>query len=49
MMQPVTIALAKGRPAKQSIDLLEAAGIHFEDFHEKHVNLFFSIKTRLCD
>ncbi|WP_339182948.1 ATP phosphoribosyltransferase [Oceanobacillus sp. FSL W7-1293] len=46
MMQPVTIALAKGRPAKQSIDLLEAAGIHFEGFHEKTRKLVFFNKDK---
>ncbi|MGJ9459480.1 ATP phosphoribosyltransferase [Oceanobacillus sp. CF4.6] len=40
-MQPITIALAKGRPAKSTIDLLEKTGIHFNDFHEKSRKLVF--------
>ncbi|MFC4025400.1 ATP phosphoribosyltransferase [Oceanobacillus longus] len=40
-MQPITIALAKGRPAKSTIALLEKTGIHFNDFHEKSRKLVF--------
>lgn len=39
--QPVTIALAKGRPAKQTIDLLENAGISFEGLDESSRKLVF--------
>ncbi|WP_249871389.1 ATP phosphoribosyltransferase [Oceanobacillus saliphilus] len=40
-MQPITLALAKGRPAKSTIALLEKTGIHFHDFHEKSRKLVF--------
>ncbi|WP_087974473.1 ATP phosphoribosyltransferase [Oceanobacillus rekensis] len=40
-MQSITLALAKGRPAKSTIDLLEKTGIHFKDFHEKSRKLVF--------
>ena len=40
-MQSITLALAKGRPAKSTIDLLEKTGIHFNDFHEKSRKLVF--------
>lgn len=37
----LTIALAKGRTVTDSIMLLEEAGIHFNDFHEKSRKLIF--------
>jgi ATP phosphoribosyltransferase len=40
-LQSITLALAKGRPAKSTIDLLEKTGIHFNDFHEKSRKLVF--------
>ena len=40
-MEKLTIALAKGRPAKDTIDLLQSAGIYFKDFHEKSRKLVF--------
>ncbi|WP_067726390.1 ATP phosphoribosyltransferase [Oceanobacillus damuensis] len=40
-MQPITLALAKGRPAKSTIDLLVKTGIQFHDFHEKSRKLVF--------
>lgn len=35
------MALAKGRPAKSTISLLEQSGIVFEDFHDKSRKLVF--------
>lgn len=40
-MGQITLALAKGRTAKDSIKLLEKAGFHFPDFHEKSRKLVF--------
>lgn len=40
-MAHITLALAKGRTAKASIELLEKAGVHFPDFHEKSRKLVF--------
>ena len=40
-MTQLTIALAKGRTAEESIQLLEKAGITFPDFHEKSRKLIF--------
>jgi len=40
-MTQLTLALAKGRTAKDSIKLLEEANIHFPDFHEKSRKLVF--------
>ncbi|WP_337019137.1 ATP phosphoribosyltransferase [Oceanobacillus massiliensis] len=40
-MQSITLALAKGRPAKSTIDLLKKTGIQFNDFHEKSRKLVF--------
>jgi len=37
----ITLAIAKGRTAKDSIKLLAKAGIHFPDFHEKSRKLVF--------
>ncbi len=41
MMQPVTIALAKGRPAKQTIKLLQNAGLIFEELDASSRKLVF--------
>lgn len=40
-MTQITLALAKGRTAKDSIKLLNKAGIYFPDFHEKSRKLVF--------
>lgn len=40
-MEKLTIALAKGRPAKHTIETLEAADMQFIDFHEKSRKLVF--------
>ncbi|WP_047983149.1 ATP phosphoribosyltransferase [Ornithinibacillus californiensis] len=40
-MQPITLALAKGRTATSTIKLLKKAGYCFEDFHEKSRKLVF--------
>lgn len=40
-MEKLTIALAKGRPAKHTIETLEKANINFVDFHEKSRKLIF--------
>lgn len=40
-MEPITIALAKGRTAIDTFALLEKAGIYFKDFHEKSRKLIF--------
>lgn len=40
-MTQITIALAKGRTAKDSIKLLEKSGVRFPDFHEKSRKLVF--------
>lgn len=40
-MAKLTIAVAKGRPAKRTIDMFEQANIHFIDFHEKSRKLVF--------
>src|SRR5699024_11423590 len=37
----ITLAMAKGRTAKDSLALLEQAGITFPDFKEKSRKLFF--------
>src|SRR5699024_12160015 len=37
----MTLALAKGRTAEDSIKLLEKAGIHFDDFSENSRKLVF--------
>ncbi|MFD2627273.1 ATP phosphoribosyltransferase [Oceanobacillus kapialis] len=40
-MESITLALAKGRTAESTIDLLQKIGIHFEDFHEDSRKLVF--------
>lgn len=40
-MDKITLALAKGRTARESIVLLESVGITFDDFHEKSRKLVF--------
>ena len=40
-MQPITLALAKGRPAKSTIALLEKTDVQFNDFHEDSRKLVF--------
>jgi ATP phosphoribosyltransferase len=40
-LEKLTIAVAKGRPAKHTIDALERADMHFVDFHEKSRKLVF--------
>lgn len=40
-MEPITIALAKGRTAESTINLLENAGIHFPDFDPASRKLIF--------
>lgn len=40
-MENLTIALAKGRPAKSTINLLEKTGEHFVDLHEDSRKLVF--------
>ncbi|MFZ3577589.1 ATP phosphoribosyltransferase [Virgibacillus sp. DJP39] len=44
-MDYLTIALGKGRTAKQAIELLHQAGIQFEDFHPKSRKLIFYDQT----
>lgn len=41
----ITLALAKGRTAKATIQLLKKADIHFPNFHEKTRRLIFYDKT----
>jgi len=41
-MEKLTIALAKGRTAESTIELLNKAGIEFPDFHKKSRKLVFS-------
>lgn len=45
-MTQITLALAKGRTAKASIEILENAGLHFPDFHEKSRKLVFYNEDR---
>lgn len=45
-MLMLTIALAKGRTAKDSIALLEQAGIWFNNFHEESRKLIFYDQTK---
>ncbi|TQS76488.1 ATP phosphoribosyltransferase [Ornithinibacillus gellani] len=40
-MEMLTLALAKGRIAKDAISLLEQAGIQFDDFHDQTRKLVF--------
>lgn len=40
-MDFVTLALAKGRTAKNTFQILKKANIHFKDFHEKSRKLIF--------
>lgn len=40
-MEPITLALAKGRPAKSTIELLEKTGEHFVELHEDSRKLVF--------
>ena len=40
-MAQLTLAMAKGRTAKDSIKLLEKANVTFPDFHEKSRKLVF--------
>jgi len=40
-MSSITLALAKGRPAEDTINLLEKNGIQFPDFHEDSRKLIF--------
>lgn len=40
-MVKLSLAVAKGRPAKETIRLLESAGVQFVDFHEKSRKLIF--------
>lgn len=40
-MVKLSLAVAKGRPAKETIRLLESAGVQFADFHEKSRKLVF--------
>lgn len=40
-MEKLTIALAKGRPAKDTITLLQKTGMNLMDFHEKSRKLVF--------
>ncbi|MBP2079340.1 ATP phosphoribosyltransferase [Oceanobacillus polygoni] len=40
-MQSITLALAKGRPAKSTIALLEKTDVRFGDFHEDSRKLVF--------
>lgn len=41
-MEPITLAIAKGRTEKSAIDLLKKMGIQFSDFHEKSRKLIFT-------
>lgn len=45
-MEKLTIAVAKGRPAKHTIDTLKKAEMHFIDFHEKSRKLVFYNEDR---
>lgn len=45
-MSFITLAMAKGRTAKDAIALLEKANIHFPDFHEKSRKLVFFSEDR---
>ncbi|HZW67186.1 MAG TPA: ATP phosphoribosyltransferase [Pseudogracilibacillus sp.] len=45
-MTQLTLAMAKGRTAKDSIKLFEKAGIHFPDFHEKSRKLVFESEDK---
>lgn len=45
-MAQLTLALAKGRTARDSIELLERAGIYFPDFNEKSRKLVFYNETK---
>lgn len=45
-MEKLTIALAKGRPAKHTIETLEKAGMHFIDFHADSRKLVFFNEER---
>jgi len=40
-LEPITLALAKGRPAKSTIELLEKTGEHFVELHEDSRKLVF--------
>jgi ATP phosphoribosyltransferase len=40
-MVKLTIAVAKGRPAKSTVELLESSGMEFTDFHEASRKLVF--------
>ncbi|SFE15084.1 ATP phosphoribosyltransferase catalytic subunit [Lentibacillus persicus] len=44
-MEQITLALAKGRTAEDSINLLESAGIHFDDFTAESRKLVFNDTT----
>lgn len=44
-MDAITIAMAKGRTAKQTMKLLSDAGIHFPDFHQDTRKLIFHDET----
>lgn len=44
-MEPLTIAMAKGRTAEQAMTLLKEAGIHFPDFHNETRKLIFHDET----
>lgn len=45
-MEKLTIAVAKGRPAKDTVKLLESGGMQFIDFHEKSRKLVFFNKDK---
>ncbi|WP_077324311.1 ATP phosphoribosyltransferase [Virgibacillus siamensis] len=45
-MEPITIALAKGRTADSTIRILEDAGFHFPDFHPDSRKLIFHTDDR---
>ncbi|MEW9675190.1 ATP phosphoribosyltransferase [Lentibacillus sp. L22] len=45
-MECLTIAMAKGRTAEQSMKLLRGANIHFPDFHEETRKLIFYDETK---
>lgn len=44
-MEPLTIAMAKGRTAERSMTLLKEAGVNFPDFHEDTRKLIFYDET----
>lgn len=46
-MESITLALAKGRPAKSTIELLKQTGIHFHEFHEDSRKLVFHNEDRM--